>query len=413
MNIEVTSPKSYSREIEITYTADEVSERFETFVNEVAARAELPGFRKGKVPKAIIIKNYGDAIKNDLEEELIKEGLSRAIKEHEIQPLISPRIEEETDFDPGRDYSVTLKVEVKPEVELKEYKGLELRKIVEPVDESEIDETIEELRNRSGMLKPIEDRPAEEGDIVLVNFRPLDDEEPTKRVFKLDKSATTTIIGKEVGDKFEGHFEFPEEHPERELAGNIFDAEVEILELKELIPADIDEEFLKQFGEDIKSEQDLREKIREELQDTKERKAERQMREMARDQLIRKNPIEHSPMVIEAAVRDTMRRYWNISQLDEEQYREIQKEVEPGVTKDFSITYIMQEIADREGIEVTRDEVKQRIAELARANNIEPEAYYRYLRKEGNLDSIEADVRATKAMDIVIENAKIIEEQGR
>ncbi len=410
MDIEVNAPKTYSREIKITYSAEEVDEKYSTLVKEIASQAHIDGFRKGKVPKAIIIKNYGDAIVADLEEELIKQGYARAVKEHDIKPLLMPRLEGETNFDPASEYSVTLKVEVKPEVELKEYKGFELRKKAVPVADLEIDETIEELRRRSGILKPIEDRSAKEGDIVLVDFKPTGEEEPTKRVFELDGSTTVTIIGKNVGDKFEGHFEFPEDFPDGELAGNIYDAEVEIVELKELIPADIDEEFLNQFGEDVKTEGDLRGKIRNELRESKENQAEREMRDRARDLLIQKNPIEHSPFVIKTAVEDTIRRYWDISKLDEEKMRTIREDIEPGVVKDFSIGYILEEIAVEEDIEVTRDEIKGRIAELAVANNIDPDAYYRYLRKEGNIDSIEGDIRAKKAMDIVIENANIIEE---
>ncbi len=410
MNIVVNSPKPYTREIEITYTADEVREKYSALLNEISSNAQVAGFRKGKVPKAIIIKNYGDAIREDLAEELIKQAYSEALEKHDLAPLVPPRVEEEIELDPEKDFAVTLKVEVKPEVVLNEYKGLELRKKVEPVADEEIDKTVEELQNRGGMLKPVEDRPAQAGDLVLVDFKPEGEETPSKRVFKLDESATVVLIGKNAGDKVEGHFEFPDDWPDRELAGAVHDAEVDILELKELIPAEIDEEFLKQFGEDVKSEEDLRGKIREELEQAKKFEAEDEMRRNARELLIDKNPIEHSPLVVQAALEDTIKRYWDISNLEGDQLTEIRAKLEPKVIRDMTGNYILDEIAETEKIEVTRDEIKERIAEIARANNIDPDAYYRYLRKEGNIDSIEADIKASKAMEIVIENATIIEE---
>ncbi|MGC9315526.1 MAG: trigger factor [bacterium] len=410
MDIVVNSPKPYTREIEITYPADEVREKYTVLLNEIASNAQVAGFRKGKVPKAIIIKNYGEAIREDLAEELIKQAYTEALEKHDLAPLVPPRVEEEIDLDPEKDFAVTLKVEVKPEVVLNEYKGLELRKKVEPVADEEIDKTVEELQNRGGMLKPVEDRPAQAGDLVLVDFKPEGEETPSKRVFKLDESATVVLIGKNAGDKVEGHFEFPDDWPDRELAGAVYDAEVDILELKELIPAEIDEEFLNQFGEEVKSEEDLRGKIREELEQAKKFEAEDEMRRNARELLIDNNPIEHSPLVVQAALEDTIKRYWDMSNLEGEQLTEIREKLEPKVIRDMTGNYILDEIAETEKIEVTRDEIKERIAEIARANNIDPDAYYRYLRKEGNIDSIEADIKASKAMDLVIENATIIEE---
>jgi trigger factor len=190
----------------------------------------------------------------------------------------------------------------------------------------------------------------------------------------------------------------------------VHDAEVEIIELKELIPAEIDEEFLKQFGEDVKSEEDLRGKIREELKQAKEFEADDEVRRNARELLIDKNPIEHSPLVVQMALEDTIKRYWDMSNLQGEQLSEIRERLEPKVIRDMTGNYILDEIAEIEKVEVTRDEIKEHIAQIARANNIDPDAYYRYLRKEGNLDSIEADIKASKAMEIVIENATIIEE---
>ncbi len=413
MNIVVSSPKPYSREIQISYTADEVREKYETTIDELIAQAHIPGFRKGKVPKGIIIKNYGEAVKSDIAEDLIKDAYAEALEEHNIHPIVPPRMEEEANIELGQDFLFTLKVEVKPDFELKQYKSFELRKIVETVSESEIDETVQELRNRSGMLKPVEGRTAKSDDLVLVDFRPLEDEKPTKRVFKLDESATVVLIGKNAADKVEGHFEFPEDWPDRELAGRIYDAEVEIIELKELVPAEIDDEFLLQFGEDVKSIDDLRGKIAEDIQESKNQLAEDTLRDLARDELIKANPIEHSPIVIQLAVDDSIGRYWDVSKLEEPQLKEIREKLEPKIIRDFSIGYILDEIAAIEKIEVSRDEIKDRVAMIARANNIDPEAYYRYLRKEGDLDSVESDLKAKKAMDIVIENSTIIEEKGK
>jgi len=410
MEIQIEAPKSYSREIKISVPADEVDRRFDDLVSEVRSKATISGFRQGKAPRGMIINNFGDSITADLSEELIKEGYSKALQDHDFKPMTPPRIESDIQFERGQDFSVTILIEVRPEVELKQYEELALRKKVESVSDGDIEKGMTDLRKRSGRLQPVEDRASQVGDLVLVDFKLSGEEDPAKRVFELDETATVSAIGHKPGEVFEGHFEFPGDFPDQELAGKICDAEVTIIELKEMILAEIDEDFLSQFGEEIDTEEALRQKIRTELEGAREQMANNAMRDQARDELIRLNPLEISPLVIDAAVEDTIKRYWDISNLSEKQLSEIQVKIRPKIEADFAVDFILDKIASTNEIEVSRNEIKEHVAQIARANNIDAEAYYRYLRRDGDIKSIEADIIAHKAMDIVIEKARIIEE---
>ena len=408
MDNDVRSEGSCTRKITITVPAAEVDAEYKKMLRGLSMHIDIPGFRRGKAPLGMLEKRYGDGVKSDLAEEFIKKGYSEAVKEHDLVPLVPPKIEGDARLVPGSDFVVVLSVDVKPDVELREYKGIPLVRKVEPVVDADVDKAEKELLESGGNLQPVEDRASRVGDFTLVEFEA--EGVPLKHVLKLDDTVTVALLDHVVGDVVEGHFEFPPDWPDSGLAGNIYDAKVKIIELKELVPTEIDEEFLKQFGEDVTDEQKLRDKIREDLEKSRRDAAERELRKMARDELAARNPIDLSDRIVDMAVDDTMKRYWDVEKMTEEQSDEIRKGLRPNTIRSMTADFVIDKIVAVEGITVTSDEIKKRVAEIARANNLQPDALYRHWRKEGRIDSLRDDMLAEKAIDLVVENANIIEE---
>ncbi|RKZ29911.1 trigger factor [bacterium] len=410
MEIDIQSPKPYLKKITIRLTPEEVAERYNQMLKLLAKQIKMPGFRAGKVPRAIIEKNYGETIISDLAEDIAKKGLEKALTENNIKPVLVPRTESELKLELGKEFVVDILVEVKPAVEIREYKGLPLTREEKPVTDEDIDKALEELRYRNGHLEPVGDRVSRVGDYVLVDFLPEGEEKATKRVLKLDDVTTVTALGRKTGETFEGHFEFPDDWPDTELAGNIFDATVTILELKEMVLPDIeDEEFLSHFGEEVKNSSVLREMTRKDIKAKLAEEADRVLHEKACEELVARNPVEISPYVIEAVIHETIRRYWDIDNLDEEQLKEITTNLRPRVVREMSIDLLLDRIAELEEVTIDDDSLKEYISRLANKNNLEPEALYRSLKKDGQLESVRGDLVRERALDIVIENAEITE----
>ena len=410
MDIEIQQVEPFSIKIIATAPGEAVQERFDAMMKTLASEAEMPGFRKGKVPKDVLQNKFGDRIAEELGQEMLKEAYHQAAEEGDFVPMLQPRVESAPKLNPEEGFSAEILVEVKPPVELREYKGIPLNRSVEAVTDEEIDGAIMDLRKRAGDMIPVEERPAEEGDFAFVDFKPEGEEEGKKRYLEVTSEATTVLKGREPGESFEGHFEFPPNWPDQELAGNIYDAEVTVHELKEIEPAEMGEKFFSQLGDEIENEEALREAIREDIYNSRLNAADQELRKKAREELTLRNPLELSPMVIDAAVRDVVGRYWDPEKLSEEQAEEIAKGVRPDVIKTITADLLMDKIAEKEDIEVEEDELKQHIAAAAKSNNMEPDELFRHLKQQNRIGSVKADIRSGKVMDFIIENAEITEE---
>jgi trigger factor len=410
MKTEIKADGNCTRKITITVPVEEVDEQYQKMLTKLSAKIVIDGFRPGKAPKGLIQKRYGDAIVADLTEELINKGYSQAQKENDLTPLIQPEIEGEINLVPGSEFKAVLSVDVKPEIELREYKGFPLTRKIKPVEDEEIDNTLERIRYENGRIEPVEDRPSKVGDLLLVDFLPEGESKPSRRVLKIDEIATVTLIDHKIGDEIDGHFEFPPDWPDKELAGKIFDAKVTIIELKEMIPAEIDDEFLAQFGEDVTDEQKLNEKIREGLTDAHKSESDKEIRNRAKEEIALRNPIELSEKVIEHAIDGAIQRYWEPDKLEMNQIDEIRKNLRPSTIKNMTIDFVTDKIVEVEKIKVNSDEIKDYVAEIAMKNGLQPDALYRHWRKEGKIDSIREEMLSEKAIDFVVENAVITEE---
>lgn len=406
----VHSENNCLKKIEIRVPMDELQQKFDKLLDKLALKAEIPGFRPGKAPRQMLVKRYGDAIIGDMGDEFIQLGYKEAIKENNLVPLVPPALETEPKLVLGEDYVVTILVDVKPPIEVREYKDIPLIRKVAPVTDENLEEAINELLRRSGHLAPIEDRTSQTGDYAFVEFLPNGETEASKRVLVLDEKTTVTLLNKKQGDIVEGHFDFPPTWPDKELAGNIYDAKITILELKKIVPAVLDEDFMLQFGEEIKDEAAFRDLIRKDMEKANSNAADKELRKKARAELSARNPIELSDKIIEQAMLRTIHNYWKVDDLSPEQLEEIKKGLRPKTVNSMIADFVIEEIIKLENIKVGKDEIKEKVADVARANNVQPDTLYRHWEKEGNIDDVRDDILAEKAIDLIIENAQITEE---
>jgi trigger factor len=289
------------------------------------------------------------------------------------------------------------------------YKGFKLTKRIEPVSEQEIDSALEDLRVRTSRLEPVGERGAIEGDIMLLDFQPKGTDKPIRKVFTVSKEGTIVLEGHKPDDAFEAHFEFPENFPDKPLAGKILDADIKIVEVKKLVKPEFNEEFFAQLGDEIKNIETLRARIKEDLEHKHLYEAGQILGREAQDMLVNLNPFELPPSLIEIAANDALKENWDIEKIEDSKKEELLNWLKPRVTRDISAEFILEEIAEIEKVAIGDDELKEHVAAVAKSNNIPPEELYRYWQTENKLDSVRRDLEREKALGIVIKNAEVTE----
>src|SRR6056297_3817233 len=273
-------------ELEVEIEAKRVNEALEQAYKKVVKDIDISGFRKGKVPRKVLEARYGkEILHKDALDILIPEGYREALEETGIEPIDQPDIEDYyiAEDEPA---SFTAVVEVKPDVELGEYKELGIEKESAEVSEEEIQEEIDKVRNQHSQLVASDKEVVEDGDSVIIDFEGKKDGEPfpggSAEEYSLEIGSNTFIpgfeeqlIGAKVGEELELNITFPEDYNAKDLAGEEVVFDVEIKEIKEKELPELDDEFAKEVS-DYETFEEYKESIKERLQENKEERTQRE-----------------------------------------------------------------------------------------------------------------------------------------
>jgi trigger factor len=261
MQVTELSADGLRREYRIVVDANEIENRVSGRLSELSRTIRMPGFRPGKVPVALLRKQYGRSVMGEVVEQAVNQGSQQAISEHELRPALRPKIEV-TSFDEGADLEFTMALEVLPEVPKIDLKTIGLTRPVAAVDDEAVAKALTNLAERSrSFAPPAEARPSQSGDRLLIDFHGTVDGEPFEgghaHDFPLVLGAGMMIpgfedqlIGKNVGDEVTVEITFPEAYGNQALAGKAASFAVEIKEIGEPQPLAIDDELAKGQGFD-------------------------------------------------------------------------------------------------------------------------------------------------------------------
>jgi len=273
MQVTEVKNEGLSREFTVSLSSSEIDEKVDGKLSEIAKTAQLPGFRPGKVPAALLKKRYGRAVMGEVLEEAVNSSSQQALMEKGIRPAGQPKIEI-TSFDEGKDLEYTMTLDVMPEIEPVDLSAIELEKLVVETNESEITETLDQIASRYKTTTTITDaRPTQSGDVIQIDFLgKVDDvafDGGSAEDYELELGSNSFIpgfedqlIGKNAGDAVTVNVTFPESYGAENLAGKPAVFDVTIKEIKGAEPAAIDDELAKKVGMDDLEK--LKEAIREE-----------------------------------------------------------------------------------------------------------------------------------------------------
>jgi len=436
MKTELKELSPTRKQIDIQIDAAAVRAAYDQISDRYAKAANVPGFRPGHAPRAVVRTRFKDQIRTEVLRELLPEAAQNAIEEHKLAPLGEPELNlENTDglSRLGNDpISFHIIVDVLPEIKLNEYKGLSATRRTRSVKDEDMDRVIESLRENSATLEPVEDRGAQLGDTVTANFHGQFLSEPEAEPINVEdvdvvlggdgvvREINENLIGAKPDDEKTFTVDYPADFTSKGLAGKQVEYRIKVnaLRIKEL--PDIDDEWARSLGDEIESLAQLREKIRLDLDQQVKNEADVKMRSELVRKLVEAHQFELPERLLEhqtehrleSVVRDMMGHGVDPRdpKLDWEKARDSLKE-QAGY--DLRGSLLLERIADEEKIEVSKQEIDDEINAVAEASRQSVEQVRAILTKQGGERSIAGRLRNRKALDFLVANANVTDEEWK
>lgn len=409
----------------IKYSTDN---RYEELRKEVI----VPGFRKGRAPRRLIEKRFGKETTDQIKLTLLADASAEAIKDNELKTLGEPDIDyENIELPEEGSMKFDFEVEVRPEFELPKLEGIPVTKTILEVTDEQIDREKEHILKTAGIWTPREDGKIEPEDQIIADVllkvegveeqEKLDNAEIHVRqngfvgqvpVEKLDEF----LVGSKAGDKKQFSIDVPKTYFREEYRGKKVDINIDIKDIKWLKPAELNESFFQRVG--IEDENELREKIHDNLQSQIERQLRTEMSEQIYKYLHDNTDFE-LPLDVVAQQADTVlrRQYVNLLMkgMPREQVAEHMEQLKAGseeqAKQQLKTFFIMDKIADKLEIEVSDEELNGHIAELAAQRNQRPERMREQMEHDGSLEQFSMEVRQNKCVEKMLETATITEKK--
>lgn len=411
------------RIFEIEIPTEAIVEKYEDVYSEIQKVAEIPGFRVGKAPRYLVEKHHKDKADEEVKKRLIADYFMRAIKDSGLNTIGSPIISDVM-FESGKPLAFKAEVNVKPEVKLKSYKGLKVKKQKVNIATEEVDKVVEELQDRNAQLKAVEGRPARDGDWCLCDVEISVDGKPGEKNegvwFPLSPKSTkpeflSQLTGANPGDTKTVKTILPANYPRADQAGKEATFIITVNQVKEKIMPAIDDEFAKELG-GFKSLLDLRGHIREELTKIKEQEVKFQMEEDIISQLIKSTNFEAPALMVDSEMdrllKDARARllYMGYKKEDvEKQEPSMKEKLKEEAVKRIKGFFILEKIAELEGIKAAEEDMNKRIELLASRSKRSVEDMRSHLAEDDLLEGVKTDIMQDKALEFLIENAQIEE----
>jgi len=427
MNVKVENIEKNVVQLEIEVDAAKFEEGMEKSFLRNRKRFNIPGFRKGKAPRKIIERYYGEQVfYEDAINIIFPEVYDEAVKQSNIEPVERPEIDIKQ-IGSGENLIITAKVTVKPEVELGQYKGIEVEKIDTTVTDEDVENEIKKTAEKNSRLVTVEDRPVQSGDIAVIDFEGFIDGVAFEGGKGTDYNLTIgsgqfilgfedQLIGAEKGSEVDVNVTFPEDYNSKELAGKpaLFKVKVKEIKVKEL--PEIDDEFAKDVSE-FETLAEYKEDIKKKLEEEAERRAKQQTEDNIIDKVVTNATIDLPRVMIEnhidRLVEDfewrlryqglDINKYLEFMGMDMEAFR---KQFEERAEKEIRTQLVLEKISKVENIEATEEQINEEIAKMAESSKQNIEDFRKQMSDE-YIEYIKRNIVMKNTVDLLVKEAKI------
>src|SRR5450432_610497 len=421
ITIEDLSPVEKRVEFELPWS--DVAPKLDKAYDALRRGVRLPGFRPGKVPRALLERMYRRQVEDDVARELVEHSLGQAIQENQIQPVAPPAVAE-IEIKTGAPFKFSARVEVRSQVTPKDYAGIAVTRRPPHVTDEQVAEALEGYRRRLTQFKPVDAR-KETGDADLVRAEisgKVGEHKIKRRELMVDleddvggplPGLASRLRGKPIGGDVpvEVDYTLPAEGVPAEMAGRHVHLHVSIKEVREKQVPALDDEMAKDTGE-AETLDGLRAKVREKLAETDGQRIKRELSQALVKELVKRNTFPVAPALIDRYAQAIVNRAKSqlmmmgvdVESVDDTKMR---AEVKTEAEEEARGAILLQAIGEREGITAGDADVQKRIAELAAGRNESPKQLRAELEKDHRIQQIETQIREQKTLDLLISQAKI------
>lgn len=425
MSVNVETMEKNMAKLTIEVDAAEVEKAIQKAYNKQKSKISVPGFRKGKVPRALVEKMYGvEIFYEDAVNEMIPQAYADAAEESGLEIVSRPEIEV-VQIEKGKNFIFTAEVAVKPEVELGEYKGVKVEKKDVEVTDEEVQSEIDRTRDQNSRMVSVEDRAVQDGDITTIDFEGFVDgvafEGGKGENYPLTIGSHTFIdtfeeqlIGKNIGEETEVNVTFPEEYQAEELKGKAATFKVTVKEIKYKELPELDDDFVQDVSE-FNTVDEYKADVKAKITERKENEAKAAKEDAVIEKIIDSSKMEiPQPMVelqLDNMVQDYARRLQQQG-LSIEQYMQytgltvdkLKEQMEPQAMKRIQSRLVLEAIAAKENIEVTDADVDKEIEEMSKMYQMEADKLKEYMG-ENEMKQMKSDLAVQKAAELVVAEA--------
>jgi trigger factor len=412
LQISVEEPGAWSRKLVITVPADRVKSERSRVVKQLAKKARIPGFRKGKVPPERLEARYGPEIDRQTQQKVVDIAFREAIKERELDPISEPRVANVV-YSRDSEFTFEVSFDIRPQITLARLSGFRIERPEVTVLDEEVEEQLEMLRRQQAMWKPVERAPAT-GDSVEVTIAPLDDEtgEPGEAQpyrFSLGQGhaipeVETAIMTLATGAADDFLITFPDDFEDESKRGDKRRLRIELKQVLEQELPPLDDEFAKSLG-DFENLESLSETVAEDLRKHKDQEADNQVDRQLLDHIIEANPFEVPDSMVDryaaALVGDPPEG------ADPDVVASARDEARPAAVWGIKRTLILQDIAEDQGFEASKEEVDERLQALATRTGRPAGEVRSRLAKSGELREVERAITERKVFEYLREQSEI------
>lgn len=425
MEVSVEDLGSLRKSIKVVLPKDHVAAKIEAAYRKIRSSAAIKGFRKGKVPQKVLEKTYGEQVKGEVGEELIQNTYFDALEETKIDAVVHPDIKSHKFEDDGS-FVYEAEVETRPEFDLHGYKGIEIEHSKVEVTDEEIEKSLELTRKEMAPLRSVDDRGAQENDLVIIDFQGCDEEgkeipQVAGTEYSVDigsrrngKEFEDMLIGLKSGEEAVRTVDFPTSIPNPMLAGNKIVFKIKVKDVKERVLADLDDEFAKDVSEDFKTLDDLRTNISEKILKEKNKAVDGDITDKimlkvlenhefelpARlvayeiDQLVKEleNNLEKQGLNLEAA---GLNREKLAAQYKDSAERRVRGE------------FILKKIAEKEEIKLTEDDINKGLTRISEQYGMPIEEVKKYFTNRNDMLPLMNELLSEKILKFLRVEAKI------
>ena len=426
MSLQVENLEHNMAKVTIEVEAAKLDDAIKQAFNKKKGQFNVPGFRKGKVPRAMIEKMYGAGVfYEDAANILMQQTYAGAVDESGVDIVSRPTVEV-TQIEKGQPFIYTAEVAVRPEVTLGKYMGVTVTKIDTSVSDEEVDAELENQRNKNARTVTVTDRPVAEGDTAVIDFEGFVDgvafEGGKGENHPLEIGSHTFIdtfedqlVGKNTGDEVEVNVTFPEKYQAADLAGKPATFKVKINEIKAKELPELDDEFA-QDAAGVDTLAEYKEEIKKNLTEKKETEAKKTKEDEAIQKIIDKSKMDLPEAMIETQCETmveefaqriaqsglTMEQYLQFSGMTVDQLKD---QVRPEATTRIQSSLVLEQIAKEENIEVTDADIDAEVEKMAKAYGMEADKLKEYMG-DAEKESMKKDLAITKAVDLIMDNVK-------